>query len=287
MPETLTELSELFVIHTIYRHLEKQHNKQTLLPEKISDLPKPILTVINQLSKLAWSGLKSYEQKLVFTYDEVEKKCPKIDEIPNGFGLLQAVQHHSLKGVGSTCSFCFLHLTIQEFLAAHYVATLPSDVQSDVAFREGLGEHIWLMYVGIVGINCASFIDFQNNYTKETTSLLFLFQCYLEAKQFAPLPENISSIFEDGYIHICSETMQPYNMISLINFIMKSSTRFTYLVLSDCQITDEGMQILQEFFTDHPEKVSSLEYVSLEHNHISSMCGTYRSVCDESTLSRS
>ena len=49
MPETLTELN---VIHTIYRHLQKQHLKSSFLLndniEKITDLPKPVLTIVNQ-----------------------------------------------------------------------------------------------------------------------------------------------------------------------------------------------------------------------------------------------
>ena len=292
MPETLTELNEQFVIHTIYRHLKKQ-----LLPlprmEKISNLPESILKVINQLSKLAWSGLKCNEQKIVFTYDEVRRKCPEINATPNGFGLLQTVQHDPVKGVGSTYSFSFLHLSIQEFLAAYYLATLPNDVQLTMAFQKNLSEYVWLMYVGIVGVKSASFKKFRNtpsigfldplvvttNYNSHS-KLLFLFQCYLEAKRFAQLPKNISSIFKDGYIHLCSETMQPCNIVSLINFIMKSSTCFTSIVLSNCQITDEGMQILQEFFTDHSEKTSSLQHVCLDHNQISSMWGTRCSACD-------
>jgi len=65
----------------------------------------------------------------VLTYDNVKAVCPDIDTFPNGFGLLQAVQHYTLCGAGSTTSFSFLHLTIQEFLAAYYVSTLPSNEQ--------------------------------------------------------------------------------------------------------------------------------------------------------------
>ena len=47
----------------------------------------------------------------------------------NGFGLLQAVQHFPGKGVGKTISFNFLHYTMQEFLAARHITTLPDDEQ--------------------------------------------------------------------------------------------------------------------------------------------------------------
>ena len=38
----------------------------------------------------------------------------------NGFGLLQAGQHFAFTG-NQTTTFNFLHLTIQEYLAVHYI----------------------------------------------------------------------------------------------------------------------------------------------------------------------
>jgi len=289
MPETLTELNEQFVIHTIYKHLEKKDLLMLLYKiERITDLPKSILIVVNKLSKLAWSGCDHFTQKLVFTYDEVKVVCPEIDTNPNGFGLLQAIKHCAVKGAGFTISFNFLHLTIQEFLAAYYVSTLPSDKQLHMTFRSDKSEYVWLMFVGIVGIKSDSFIQYQNTpidglfcwFSERTecnshSKLLFLFQCYLEAKQFALVPKNLSSIFEDGNIYITHEELQPYNMVSLINFIIKSDTQFTSLVLSKCKINNEGMKILQEFLSDHIEKASNLKYVSLNHNHITSLWGAH------------
>ena len=154
---------------------------------------------------------------------------------------MQTVQHHSGKGAGSTYSFNFLHLTIQEFLAANFVATLPNDEQLDVAFQKGTSEYVWLIYAGIIGVQSPGFIKFQTTPTdgflctfeptptvNSDSKLLFLFQCYLEAKQLARLPEDLSSIFKDGYIDIRHEEMQPYNMVSLINFIIKSNSHFNY-----------------------------------------------------------
>ena len=45
---------------------------------------------------------------------------------PTCFGLLQSVQCYSSEQIGTpTLSFNFLHLGIQEYFAAQYVATLP------------------------------------------------------------------------------------------------------------------------------------------------------------------
>ena len=76
LPETLTELNEYFIIHTIYRHLTKQGLEQVKVT-KLIYFPRHILDIIYQLSKLAFKGLQ--DSQLVFMYDEVKKVCPEVD----------------------------------------------------------------------------------------------------------------------------------------------------------------------------------------------------------------
>jgi len=185
MPETLTELNEQFIIHTIYRHLNKKNNKSQIDKKfvHLKDFPDHILSTIGKLSDLAMSGL--WQKKLIFTYDEVKKIYPEIDnDIAgdiNGFGLLQVVQHYAERGAGTTFSFNFLHLTMQEFLAAYHVSTLPRETELCMAFNHFLSNYVWIMYVGIVGIKSESFVQYQKNHCKDSSSHkneLFAFQCY-------------------------------------------------------------------------------------------------------------
>jgi len=118
LPETLTEMNELFVYHIIFRSLNKLDSySKCAKVQKITDVPDTVLEFVDKLCKLAFLGLQN--NQLVFSYNEIQKVCPKIDDTPeaiNGFGLLQAVEHYSSEG--RTTSFNFLHLTIQEYLAA-------------------------------------------------------------------------------------------------------------------------------------------------------------------------
>ena len=289
LPETLTELNEQFVIHTIHWHLKK-HPKLSFENkfEKIKDLPKPILKVVTDLSKLAMYGLLDWE-RVVFTYEEVKAVCTEIDEAPNGFGLLQAVQHHVVRGTGNTYSFNFLHLTMQEFLAAYHLSTLPSKEQTAIAFSDDLLSYyyVWTMYVGIIGVESNIFIEyrdfivkaFNNLFSKQScytpySKVLFLLQCYLDAKKIEEVPEILSSLFNDGNIKIEGD-IQPHNLVSLINFMMNSDIPFRSLTLSDCNITDEGISILQGFFTEFRDKVATIQRVSLNKNYISSLWGAH------------
>ena len=62
------------------------------------------------------------EDKIVFTADDLPIKCR---DDPTCFGILQSVEYYC-EGIGApTCTFNFLHLGMQEYFAAKYVATLP------------------------------------------------------------------------------------------------------------------------------------------------------------------
>ena len=115
LPSNPSQLYQHFICLTICRHLE--YNIKQLF-----DLPELYCKPVKQLSNFALQALNN--NWLVFTYEEVEAACPDITATPeaiNGFSLLQAVQHFGL--AGKTMIFNFLHLIIQEYLAANYVIT--------------------------------------------------------------------------------------------------------------------------------------------------------------------
>ncbi len=63
--------------------------------------------------------------QLVFSEDELSSRLPEVGDKLLCFGLLQSAR--SLLPVGHGLSFHFAHLTIQEFLAALHLATLPNE----------------------------------------------------------------------------------------------------------------------------------------------------------------
>ena len=223
LPETLTELNNSFILHTIYRHFEKHELTPPYPVNKLADVPKPVLDIVYKLSELAFKGLQ--ENKLVFTFDEIIKICPHIDKIAgatNGFGLLQAVQHYSHKGVGTAMSFNFLHFTMQEFLAALHLTILPIERQSslmEMTFWNGNYNNMWIMFVGIVGVKSNVFVNFISKgkvyrnksgiriakyIVKDKRKCSHLLQCYREAKSCAEAPavllKNVQVILYRLYI---------------------------------------------------------------------------------------
>ncbi|XP_065897457.1 uncharacterized protein [Dysidea avara] len=300
-PDTLTEMNEFFVLHTIYRHL-KRHK---LLPsgahvvKGFKDLPQKNYEVILKLAKLAFDGLQ--RNKLVFTCREVKELIPDIVDGPNinGFGLLQTVQHYPTASseMGITVSFNFIHFTTQEYLAALHVSTLSSLHQSILmgqTFWDGRFNVMWMMYVGILGIESPAFVSFISTFvdvfpSKSNTlgsssvnhqvdqslsqdiqndkrKCLHLFQCYVEAKS-DEMPETISSIFSSGKIKLGCVTLLPHHISSLI-FFMSASTKSKWrtLDLNNCNLRSIGMNRLLEHVVENKSNISALKYVDLNRN---------------------
>ena len=137
LPKNSTELYHHFICSTICRHLSKLGKPLKHNITDLTDLPEPNNRIIQQLAKLSLEALNN--NKLIFTLDEITAACPDIAAIPgaiNGFGLLQAIQHFGLHAKMMTLNF--IHFTIQEFLAAHYIAHLSPNKELKV-----IKENFW------------------------------------------------------------------------------------------------------------------------------------------------
>ena len=272
--------------------MTKQRQLSFMKIDKITDLPEPELTIVYQLSKLAYKGLCN--SQLVFTYDEIKEVCPKVDETPgaiNGFGLLQTVEYYHRKGAGKILSLNFLHFTMQEYLAALHVSTLPSEEKSSLIeniFQDGQFNFMWIMYVGIVGPHFISHMVsdslYEGNhqyalqhgeYNMPARKSLFIFQCYLEGKKLKLIPEVVTGIFSNGNINLSKITLLPHHIMSLTVFMMRSTTQWKSLNLDSCSIGNNGMSILAKFFMNFKEMTTTMKYLNLRNNNLTSLWGTH------------
>ena len=285
LPESLTEMNEFFIIHTVYRYLSKYGKAFSDVVDKMTDLPI-FKDYIVKMSTLAFQGLQN--NQLVFKSTDIGFDIVSEQETKNGFGLLQVVQRYPKKGVGREISFNFLHFTMQEFLAAYYVTTLSDEKQSDCmkkTFWEQHYSYMWMMYVGLVGVKGNHFIEFisegktYKNSKKGlmiTTAIkrdkkkrLHVFQCYMEARSsVAELPVAISSMFKDDKINFNNITLLSYHVSSLTSFMSTSSisVQWKTLELKNCRLDDNAMNILELFIVDNQEKTASFEIVDLSEN---------------------
>ncbi len=88
--------------------------------------------------------------QLVFSEDELSSRLPEVGDKLLCFGLLQSAR--SLLPVGHGLSFHFAHLTIQEFLAALHLATLPNVEKLKVVkarAKSGRFNMVWRFMFGL------------------------------------------------------------------------------------------------------------------------------------------
>ena len=139
LPRTLTELYELFILHSLKRFLKRtKHTDLSKLLRSLEKVPHPFKENLLTLCNIAFKGLK--DDKLVFVreelvnfysleYQELDLDLPVLD-------LMTSAKCFDDRGAQDTYSF--LHLTIQEFLAAYWIAHSFSDNDKLEFFRQNV-----------------------------------------------------------------------------------------------------------------------------------------------------
>jgi len=250
LPKSSVELYNYFICLTVCRHLTKHgHYLQSNVSE-LTDLPEPYNKIIQQLSKLSLEALN--DNKLIFTTDEIKAVCPDITAIPgaiNGFGLLQAVEHFGL--TGTTITFNFLHFSIQEYLAAHYIANLPADKKLKIIeekFWSNIHFNMFSMYITLTKGQQPSFKHFLSGGNKGITiSDKFLhkqLQCF----------RLYSCFHEAGDVDICDTIEQS------VAFSNKK------ISLSYIKLTANDVQCITVFLTSSYQKEWAM--LSLYYSYI-------------------
>ena len=125
LPSTIYGIFSSLVQHCLSRYLHERQGLSLELAsfELLERLPHELQTSFNQLCKLAFTGAR--DNKVTFSTIDLEA-LRAIKEISE-FGLLQAVP--SIVSHGRSVYYNFLHLSIQEMLAAVHISRIPASEQ--------------------------------------------------------------------------------------------------------------------------------------------------------------
>ena len=296
LPSTLTEIYE-----TATNHYEEHHHKG----DKSTD-------VLKKLRELAFNGMKKgqlvFEQEL---FDEQMQKSGLLNSLSNPIFPLKK-------------QFCFIHLTIQEFLAAEHVIEtyLTADIKQFISdnFESGKWRLVFQFIAGLVGKKMKMFD------TKVDKSCIWAFTDHFEVAHGECVPndkrllimkcikevndeeiaeevckttalKNVSSLFIYGNI--------PPSDLAAITFVCKHMKNFQNLHLSDafgtlsdnCQEIQELLQkrcLPQLEIEGHPTVVKAVlnallkSNCNLNHKHTKltslTIKTTFRDECEISKL---
>ena len=176
-PTTMTELLTAFTLKILVDHLSTRpvHHKQLKITT-FSDLPKDIYKQFQDLCKMAFEGILN-RQQLVFS----------VSDLPTGFaslGLMQEV--HQLYTESGTSSYHFIHLTLQEYLAAVHISQLPAQEQTRL-FQEHVNSGHFKMTIKFL----AGLTKLANMAPDVTKTKLTFFHFLFEAKDILVTSESL------------------------------------------------------------------------------------------------
>ena len=266
LPSTLTEVYEQFVLHAIKRHFKRlsEIDEQCKIDlgnlcriQTVSGFDASTNRILNGLGRLAMEGLERGD--LSFTHGEVTKACGITDSDFDGFGLLKALFVFRMHG--SERNYQFLHLTVQEYLAAYTVFHMEIQEQK-----------LWL----------------ETNFTNESCDKVLKFFCGMDRfrscaaqeifSKSIVTPFSLECVFEGQWESACKEIavktssrftitrrnhIQPYRAV-VYGYVMKMSGTQWHLQWTNCVIGEYELQSMSRYILSSPTVLSqiSLQKVS-------------------------
>ena len=260
LPKNSAELYDSIVCYSISHNCGMHINK-------LIDLSEPYSKIVQQLGKLSLEALNT--KKSYLTYDEIKEACR------DGFSLLQSIRYFGLlqevKHFSRCTTYNFIHYSVMEFLAAHYISTHGVELKF---FEEKFWNDHYLKlfstYIAITKGQQPSFKLFLSNIKLlEKLKFLRLYYCFYEAgcSGMCGCLEQ-SQTFVGQAIDLAHTKLTAIDMKCLSSFLVSSVTKvWQELNLSDCFIQDSGINILHRgLFPSKP--MVTFATLQLSHNSL-------------------
>ena len=281
LPKTLTELYTHIVLNIIFRNVRKRYpDISPLLSLSSFDLIPDILCEQFWLTcKFAYECLS--QDKIVFTEADLISLLPGFLEFPDSFlsfGVLQSTQ--TLLPVGHGLSFHFAHLTIQEFLAALHLVTLPSEEKLKVCEAHSMNDRFLMVWKFVFGLGC-------KKQALPSQKILSLDNKVIECLLSAPMASqrllchyalessnaNISSRIA-SMINYFEGANSPYDCVAIFHVLLYYSERCIDIDLSQARIGDNLMEKLVASLSEVKGKFC-LHRMNLCRNKLTDRCFAY------------
>ena len=216
IPRTMTQLYDALTHALLRRHMvDNGILKDTCrIPQTLQALPGSLYETFRQVCKTSFSGI--YNQKLTWS------------ELPDDYDHLGLMSKESSLHVDTGCevSYSFLHLTLQEYLAAFHVSLLPHDDQVQIFKECGHLPHfhvVWRFLAGLTGFSRIGWNTVWLKYREESPEWLEADYC------LQPL-----------YVHCLYESQDTTGALECgscdtkVGFLPNSISPFDALALSYC-----------------------------------------------------
>uniref|UniRef100_A0A1X7UBE3 NACHT domain-containing protein n=1 Tax=Amphimedon queenslandica TaxID=400682 RepID=A0A1X7UBE3_AMPQE len=242
LPTTLTQLYENFILQTIRRHV-KRHGSNPRTLGSLSSLPSQLSKPLQEMSQLAYINLAN--KTMTFSSHQLSEAVKE-----DYLGLMTTFTEYDEE------KYQFLHLSIQEFLAAWWIA--KHEKKTEEVFKDHFDDdHFRMCLRFVAGLTQLKHESYQQYFNKQQLDLqckkkpLFGFEtCHLSyfyhnpeianghvsSDDFDNLPILLLQIlYESQNKTLCQVLAQSINNLSLcLNWDRVSLSLFDWLCLSYC-----------------------------------------------------
>ena len=192
LPPTLTQIYNEYLCVKVLKY---STDLTTL--DSILDLPED--HDMYKLGKIAFDCIQS--QKMVFESSDLQGLGERFSDRASGCGVLtgRPVRADPKSKKAAIESFFFIHLTIQEFLAAMFASLLPAELQSEIWFRY-LGKphmaQVWRFYCGLTQLRLFELLEAKVTAYPED----FQIQCLFESQDVSLIQKVMPRIVREEVI---------------------------------------------------------------------------------------
>ena len=180
-PTTLTQLYTDLLLSSLIRYISDHpvYSKCKTKIRQLSDLPSEVQEQVWKLSQLAAEGLENRQ----FIFNSIP--C-------DDMGLMQSAEEELV--IGSSVSYCFLHLTLQEYLAALHWSRMGSEDMVRLVSETSLFPLYTLVRDGITAGHHWPALYFLSGLTKLTSVPVELLNKSLKAAEDDDIDDNIDEL---------------------------------------------------------------------------------------------
>ena len=234
LPTTLTQLYENFILQTIRRHVEikKPGNIGPRQINSLHHLPSPVIsTPFQEMCKFAYLGLKENNPRMTFSLFQIQQSLNESTKA-GYLGLLTTFTVHDDE------YYQFLHLSIQEFLAAWWIAKYEN---TEKVFNDHFNDdHFRMCLRFVAGLTHLEHEDYKHYFNNEVDLQCkripqFGFEaCY--HSRFQQHPEiQLRSIWDSIRNHCSSDHFDKLDIL-LLQLLYESQNKTLCQVLAQSMI---------------------------------------------------
>ena len=278
LPNSLTKLYEVFILNALKRHASITGNDAVIKTlHSLAEIPTSLQLQLNALSKLAYAGLVA--NKMVFSIKDIKAAFPECSDLDIDVNLLSLMTvFKEFTSTGEELSYQFLHLTIQEFLAARWAASQLSAVELLKFFQDHMREDkyrmVLLFLAGNSQLNFPSTdhlfqnaIDFNSpSHVNKASYFFFLTHLIYESQNFT-LFHNLASAIVGAKLCAAWYSISPFDTLVLAHFLAWCDCSLKLLDLSYCGLTSQSLEIMHRVNLEHCV-TTQIEQVNLSYNDV-------------------